>query len=48
MMLAAGLCASLALLLGQLVNYLVRKNRQRKEDAFWISKTRGSHPRFYA
>lgn len=47
MMLAAGLCASLALLLGQLVNYAVRNCRARKEDRFWLAKIRGSHSRRY-
>lgn len=47
MLLAAGLLSCLALLVGQLVSFMVQKHRQRKEDALWISKIRGSHPRFY-
>ena len=46
-MLFAGLCASLALLLGQLFNHAVRNCRARKEDRFWLTKIRGSHSRRY-
>lgn len=47
-MLIAGLMASTALLIGQIVGNAMQSARNRREDAFFVSRVRRSHSRYYA
>ena len=47
-MLVAGLVTSVVLLFGQLVSFILRKIKERKEADFWYNMTHRRNMKFYA